>query len=161
MSDLPLIEPKTITLTSEVRKGVTKEFKIGAYPALEGARLLGLFAEAVDVAARKKSKEVSGLFGDNLKALAIEVCQYIEVKLSNGNWQKLDNEPLINAHIPDYEMLFKLVRETHDYNSFFFNSGRLLTTSQKLLSQAKQRATKIFQDLSGSFSVKNKQRSKS
>lgn len=156
-----LIEPKKITLKSKVREGAEKELRIGYYPATEGIRLLGLFTETIDVAARKKSKDVNGLFGETLQKFAIEVCQYVDVKLKNGEWHRLNSEVMINAHIADYEMLLSLVREVHDYNSFFFNSGKLLKTSLKWMDQAKAQATKIFQDLSVSLSGKKPPRSKS
>ncbi len=114
-----LIQPKEITLKSEVR-GEEKTYRIGYYPATEGIRLLGLFSEVVDVAARNKSKKTSGLFGDNLQSLAMEVCKYVEVQLDNGNYQELNTKQMIDAHVLDYEMLLQLVRQVHDYNSVFF-----------------------------------------
>ncbi|WVH05514.1 hypothetical protein KKJFFJLC_00002 [Vibrio phage vB_VpaS_PGB] len=157
---MDLIEPKEIELTSEVRK-VTKTLRVGYYQATEGIRLLGLFAETVDIAARKKTEDVNGMFGENLKKAAIEICKYVEVKLENGNWLRLDNEPAINAHILDYEMLLRLVREVHDYNSNFFNSGRLLKTSQGLIDRLKAQVTKTLPELLESYLAKNKRRSKS
>ncbi len=160
MNEIPLIDPKEITLKSNVRN-VTKEFNIGYYPATEGIRLLGLFAESVDVAARNKKHETSGLFGDNLQKLAIEVCKYCDVKLSNGNWQRLDSKSMIDSHVPDYELLLSLVREVHDYNSNFFNTTKLLKKSLGFVDQIKMQATKMFQGLSVSSSQKTKPRSKS
>lgn len=157
---MELIEPKEIELTSEVR-GVTKSFRLGMYPATEGIRLLGLFAETVDIAARKKTEDVNGMFGENLKKAAIEICQYVEVKLENGNWQRLENEPLINAHVLDYEALLRLVRMVHDHNSVFFSTTKLLKTSQGLISRLKAQVTKTLPELLESYLAKNKRRSKS
>lgn len=156
---MELIEPKEIELKSEVR-GVTKEVRIGYYPATEGLRLLGLFAETVDIAARKKTEDINGMFGENLKKAAIEICKYVEVKLSNGNWQLLDNETMINAHIQDYEMLLRLMRQVHDYNSVFFSTTKLLKTSQGLIDRLKAQITKTLPELLASYSAKNKRRSK-
>lgn len=157
---MELIEPKEIELTSEVR-GVTKSFRLGMYPATEGIRLLGLFAETVDIAARKKTEDVNGMFGENLKKAAIEICQYVEVKLENGNWQRLENETLINAHVLDYEALLRLVRMVHDHNSVFFSTTKLLKTSLGLMDRLKAQVTKILPELLVSSSAKNKRRSKS
>lgn len=157
---MDLVEPTEITLKSEVR-GIEKTLRIGYYPATEGLRLLGLFAETVDIAARKKTEDVNGMFGDNLKKAAIEICQYVDVKLSNNQWQRLDSEVMINAHIPDYEMLLRLVRQVHDYNSVFFSTTKLLKTSLGLMDRLKAQVTKILPELLASSSVKNKQRSKS
>lgn len=157
---MELIEPKEITLKSEIR-GVEKDLRIGFYPATEGIRLLGIFAETVDIAARKKTEDVNGMFGENLKKAAIEICRYVDVKLSNGEWQRLDNEIMINAHIPDYEMLLRLVRQVHDYNSVFFSTTKLLKTSLGLMDRLKAQVTKILPGLLESSSAKNKRRSKS
>ncbi len=67
-----------------------------------------------------KAKKTSGLFGDNLQSLAMEVCKYVEVQLDNGNYQELNTKQMIDAHVLDYEMLLQLVRQVHDYNSVFF-----------------------------------------
>ncbi|QIQ61321.1 hypothetical protein V039C_0043 [Vibrio phage V039C] len=157
---MELIEPKEIELTSGIH-GIKKKYRLGLYPALEGLRLFGLLSEAVDSGVRKKTKDVTGLFGDNLKNIALEVCQYVDVKLENGSWQKLENEPLINAHVLDYEMLAELVREVHDFNSKKLATTTLLKTSLTLMDQVKHLATKMFTQLSESSSAKNKRRSKS
>lgn len=155
-----MIEPKEVTLKSEVH-GEERIFRLGMYPATEGIRLLGLFAETVDIAARKKTEDVNGMFGNNLKKAAVEICQYVEVKLINGNWQKLDNEILINVHVLDYELLLRLVREVHDHNSHFFKTGRLLRTSQGLMENLKSLVMKTLNQSLDSLSQKGKRRSKS
>lgn len=157
---MELIEPKEIELTSGIH-GVKKKYRLGLYPSLEGFRLLGLLSETIDSGFRKKTKEVTGLFGDNLKSTALEICRYVEVKLDNGSWQRLENEPLINAHVLDYEMLAELVREVHDFNSKKLSTTTLLKTSLTLMDQVKHLATKMFTQLSESSSAKNKRRSKS
>jgi len=157
---MELIEPKEFELTSEVR-GVTTTFRVGMYPATEGIRLLGLFAETIDIAARKKTEDVNGMFGDNLKKAAIEICKYVDVKLSNGNWMRLDSESMINAHVLDYELLLRLVRLVHDHNSVFFSTTKLLKTSLGWMDRLKLQVTKMLPELLESYSAKSKRRSKS
>lgn len=148
-----LLEPKEINLHSNVRDKDVK-FKIGYYPATEGVRLLGLAAEIFDIAARGKKKESSGLFGENLQSLSLELCKYVDVQLSNGNWMRLDSKLLIDQHVPCYETLLSLVKEVHDYNSDFFTTGKLLKTSLGLMDQLKAQAMKMLNQLSGSSSRK-------
>lgn len=158
-----LIKPKEITLTSKVGgETISKTYQIGRYPALEGVYMLGLVSEILDVAARNKTTGTDKLFATKIKDTALEACKYVAAKMPNGEFISLANsEELINAHVPDQEMLLQLVRAVHDYNSFFFSSERILKTSLGWMDLVKAQITKILTGLLDSLSAKNLQPSKS
>lgn len=157
---MDLIKPKEITLTSQVGgESIGKTFNLGRYPSTEGMYLFGLAIEVLGSAAKPGSSDI--VPAKKLQEFAIEICKYVEAEMPSGEFIRLDKKFLIDSHVPDYEMLFRLVREIHDYNSFFFNSGRLLKTSLSLMDQAKLLVTKTLTQFSASSSQKRQPRSKS
>lgn len=156
-----LIKPKEITITAQVDDEVEKTYNIGRYPALDGVYMLGLVAEILDVAARGKNSNSDQLFAKKMRDCAKEVCKYVEAKMPNGEFISLSSVEMINAHVPDHETLLKLVREVHDYNSFFFNSEKLLKTSLAKVDLVKAQITKILTGLQGLSSRNDSPRSKS
>ena len=161
-----LIEPKEIELTSKIRKGeggkfITKKYRLGYYPATVGFDMIGESVALLDIMARNKTMGSREELKKSLSTVRSDICKFIEVQLSNGNWQLLDNDTLVDCHVPDREMLGVLLLKSHDYNSDFFFSGKLLTIFQKSMNQAKAQASKIFTQLRDSLSQKAKPRSKS
>lgn len=162
---MELIEPKEIELTSNIRKdedgnSIKKTYKIGFYPSTASFDMLGDSLSLLDIMARKKATGSREQLKESLRAVRSEICKYIHVKLSNGTWLPLDSDPIVDAHVPDREMLGELLLRSHDYNSFFLSSGRTLKIFQNAMNQAKQQASKIFTQLSDSFSAKAGRRSK-
>ena len=154
------IKPKEITLKSQVlQDDRERTFRISRYPATEGVELFMMAAEVLGAMAKPSSS--SNISAEKTKAFVIKICGYVESQMPSGDYIKLNSKLLIDAHIPDYEMLFKIVREVHDYNSFFFNSGRLLKTSLSLMDQAKLLISKTLTQFSQPSSVKKSPRSKS
>lgn len=156
-----LIKAKTITLTSKVGgETTTKTFNIGRYPATEGVYMIGRVSELLKDGLRPDAKN-TGSFAKRLREVSIEVCAYVEAKLPNGEFIALSSNEMINAHVSDGEMMLQLMKEVHDWNTFFFNSGRLLKTSRSMMDNIKQQTTKILSQLLGSSSQKNKRNSTS
>ena len=154
------IKPKEITLTPEVHDDKSpRHFRIGRYPATEGVKLFGMAVEVLSAMAKPSSSDV--VSSEKMREFSIEICKYVEARMPNDGYIRLDSKLLINAHVPDYEMLFKLVREVHDYNSFFFSSARLLKTSLSLMDQAKLLISKTLTQFSQPSKQAGKQASKS
>lgn len=152
---MELIKPKEISLTSKVGgEEATKNFRLGRYPATEGMFLFGLAVEVLGSAAKPTSSDI--VPAKKLQEFAIEVCKYVEVQVPSGDYQRLHQKMLIDAHVPDYEMLFMLVKEAHDWNSHFFHSGRMLKASFSLVEKAKVLITKTLTQFSQSSSTKTK-----
>lgn len=157
---MELIKSKDITLKSEVGGDkVEKNFRIGRYPATEGLFLFGLAIEVLGAAAKPTSSDI--VPARKLQEFSIEICKYVEAQMPSGDYIKLDKKLLIDAHVPDYEMLFMLVREVHDWNSNFFNTDRLLSRSLSVMDKAKVLITKTLTQFSQSSSVKKSPHSKS
>ena len=157
---MSLIKPKQIILKSRVDSDATeKTFSIGRYPALDAVEMIARVSAVLRDSAKGNPQTAIEL-AKSMKQLATDVCQYVEVELPNGDPLALNNPHMINAHITDGEMLLDLVRQVHDYNTFFLNSGNLLKTSRTLVDQAREQITGILSQLSASSSPKSKPRSK-
>ncbi|CAH6969646.1 hypothetical protein VCHA30O60_50145 [Vibrio chagasii] len=155
-----LIKPKEISLTTNINKvKEQRELRIGRYPATEGIYMIGRVGEVLKQAMLSDVKGTHS-FAKELQTVAIEVCGYCEIKTPNGDYMILNGEHLINAHIPDQDMLLLLMKEVHDYNTNFFNTGRILKTSRSMMQKAKERITKMSSQLLASSSQKNKPHSK-
>ena len=157
---MELIKTKEIKLKSKVQTDFPEcVFRIGRYPATEGIEIFMMAAEVLGSMAKPSSS--SNISAEKTKAFTIKICGYIESRMPSGDFIRLDSKLLIDAHVPDYEMLFTLVREAHDWNSSFFNSGRLLNTALSLKDRAKLLITKMSTDYLRSSSRKDSQASKS
>lgn len=157
---MPLIKPKEVTLTSNVG-GEKKEttFLIGRYPADKSVEMITRGAAVLRDAA-KGSANNSVDFAKSLQQLGIDMCEYVEALVGESQIP-LTNSHVRGAHIGDADMYLQLMREVHDHNTNFMNSGRLLKTSLSLVDQAKAQITRILSQFSDSSSAKSKQRSKS
>lgn len=156
-----LIKPKEVTLTSSVGgEEIKKTFQIGRYPATVAVEMTtrgaALLRDAI-----KGSASNSREFAKSFQELGNDMCRYVEAQMPNGDYVALENEHLINAHIADADMFLQLMREVHDYNTNFMNTGRLFSTSRSLMDQARAQITEILSRFSGSSSVNGKPRSKS
>lgn len=151
-SQSPLIEPKQIEIRSQIHN-VTKKYQIGYYTTMEGAELISMAVEALAIG-MKTSKDNFGTFSKQVPELANRMCSYVEAE-SNGHWVRLSTPDLIDNHVPDYEVLMKLMWEVHDYNAKSLKSGVLFQKCLTLTQGAESQLTKILTGLSGSSSMKN------
>lgn len=157
---MPLIKPKTITLKSDVGgEKNQKTFNIGRYPATESIEMItrgaALLRDAV-----KGNPANSEQYAKSFQKLGNDMCKFVEAQMPSGEFVALSNDHLINAHISDGDMFLLLMREVHDYNTGFMNTGRILGTSRSLMEQAKAQITQIFSRFSDLSSPSVKPRSK-
>ncbi|CAH7182595.1 hypothetical protein VCHA50P417_20492 [Vibrio chagasii] len=155
-----IVKPKEISLTTNINNVKEKrELRIGRYPATQGIYMIGRVGEVLKQAMLSDIKGTHS-FAKDLRAVSIEVCNFCEIKTPSGEYMELNGEHVINAHIPDQDMLLLLMKEVHDYNTNFFNTGRILKTSRSMMQKAKERITKMSSQLLASSSQKNKPHSK-
>jgi hypothetical protein len=156
-----LKKPKQITLTSNVNNEKEERvFNIGRYDGYTGIYMIGLGAELIDSAARKKMLATDKIFAKKLQDMLKEQGKYIELVTDEGT-ASLETVSMLRTAIPDPDMALKLMREVHDYNTALFSSANLLNRSQKWMEKAKELGTKILGQLSDSSLVKKPRRSKS
>ena len=122
--------------------------------------MIGIGAELLDSAARKKMMSTDQVFAKKLQSVLREQGHYVEV-VNGESVALLDTVSMLKAAIPDPDIALKLMREVHDYNTALFSSANLLTRSQKWMQQAQKLGTKMLDQLSDSFSAKKPQHSKS
>lgn len=155
-----LMKPKQITLTSNVNgEKEERTYNIGRYDGYTGLFMIGLGAELLDSAARKKMLSTDKVFAKKLQDMLKEQGRFIELVTDNGDVSLKSIDMLIQA-IPDPDIALKLMREVHDYNTALFNSANLLSTSQKWMAKAQELGKKILGQLSDSSLAKKPRRSK-
>jgi len=157
---MPLIKPKEITLKSSVGgDSAEKTFQVGRYPATQAVEMItrgaALLRDAV-----KGNSESSEAYARSFQKLGNDMCRFVEVKMPNGEFTALANDHLINAHVPDADMFLLLMKEVHDYNTGFMNTGRLFGMSRSLMDKAEALITPILNQFSASSSPKSRPRSK-
>jgi hypothetical protein len=156
-----LKKPKQITLTSNVNGEIEeKVYNIGRYDGYTGIYMIGLGAELIDSAARKKMLATDKIFAKKLQDMLKEQGKYIELVTEDGN-ASLETVSMLKAAIPDPDIALKLMREVHDYNTALFSSANLLNRSQKWMAKAQELGKKILGQLSDSSLAKKPRRSKS
>ena len=155
-----LMKPKQITLTSNVN-GEKEEriYNIGRYDGYTGLFMIGLGAELLDSAARKKMLSTDKVFAKKLQDMLKEQGRFIELVTDDGT-ASLETINMLKTAIPDPDIALKLMREVHDYNTALFNSANLLSTSQKWMAKAQELGKKILGQLSDSYSGKKPRQSK-
>ena len=157
---MALLKPKQITLTSNVNGDEEERtYNIGRYDGYTGLYMIGLGAELLDSAARKKMLSTDKIFAKKLQDMLKEQGEYIELVTDDGV-ASLKTVSMLKASVPDPDIALKLMREVHDYNTALFSSANLLSRSQKWMTMAQELGTKILGQLSGSFSAKKPPQSK-
>ena len=158
---MALLKPKQITLTSNVN--VVKEervYNIGRYDGYTGLYMIGLGAELLDSAARKKMLSTDKVFAKKLQDMLKEQGKYIELVTDDGA-ASLDTVNMLKAAVPDPDIALQLMREVHDYNTALFSSANLYSRSQKWMKAAEELGTKMLDHLQGFSSERKPRRSKS
>lgn len=158
---MALMKHKQITLTSNVNgEKEERTYNIGRYDGYTGLYMIGLGAELLDSAARKKMLSTDQVFAKKLQGVLKEQGKYIEIVTDDGA-ALLDTVNMLKMAVPDPDIALQLMREVHDYNTALFSSANLLSRSQKWMEKAQELGKKILGQLSGSFSEKKPRRSKS
>lgn len=157
---MALKKPKRITLTSNVNgEKEERTYNIGRYDGYTGLYMIGLGAELLDSAARKKMLSTDTVFAKKLQDMLKEQGKYIELATDDGA-VSLEPVNMLKAAVPDVDIALQLMREVHDYNTALFSSANLLSRSQKWMEKAHELGKKILIQLSDSFSEKKPRRSK-
>ncbi len=158
---MALMKPKEITLTSNVNgEKESKTYNISRYDGYDGLYMLGLGAELLDSAARKKALTNDGVFAKKLQAMLKEQGKYIELVTDDG-CASLDTVKMLKVAVPDPDIALQLMRAVHDYNTALFSSANLLTKSQSMMKKIQELGTTMLNRLSPSSSEKKPRRSKS
>ena len=147
MNKLPLIKPQDITVKN--MDGESKGFRISRVPAIKGREL---FTQYIPTAMPKV-----GDYKTNEKLMK-ELLSFVEVKMANGEFIRLDNESLIASHVTDWEMIINLEKEMIMYNTNFFNPEKLSKGWNKLVQTLPERIIKTLKRFSGQLSASDKQR---
>lgn len=144
---IPQIKPKEVTIKS-IDDG-EKEFRISRVPATQGREI---FTQYMPTAMPK-----IGDYKSNEKLMKMLMC-FVDVKVANGTWIRLDSEIILNAHVTDWEMLVKLELEMVKYNTNFFSPEKLSNALSKFNQTLPERITSMLSRLSGQLSAKSKPR---
>lgn len=154
------IKPKEITLKSKVLgDDVERVFRLGRYPALDSVELYMMALEVLTAMAKPMSE--NNVPPKKAREFMTMACCYVDARMPNGEFIRLNKEVLVNAHVPDGEMLFSLVLQLHNYNSFFLNSEKLLKTSLSMIDKVKLQASKMLTQYLPPSKAKSSPRSKS
>ncbi len=158
---MSLMKKKEITLTSNVNgEKVSKVYNIGRYDGYDGLYMIGLGAELLDSAARKKMLSTDKVFAKKLQDMLKEQGKFIELVTDDG-CALLDTVKMIKAAVPDPDIALQLMRSVHDYNTALFSSANLLSKSQSMMKKLQELGTTMLNRLSPSSSEKKQRQSKS
>ena len=113
---IDLIKPKEIKITDMSK--VERTFRISRVPAVHGRKI---FTQYVTTATPK-----IGDYSAN-QELMLLMMSYVEAKMANGEFIRLQNEELVNQHVGDWETLGRLELEMVKYNTDFFHPDRIST----------------------------------
>lgn len=147
---MPLLDPKIITIKD--LKDKDRKYKISLVPAIPGRELVCNYP----VSALPKP---IGDYKVN-EGMALKLLSYVEAITDNGSSIPLENETMINQHVPDYKTMMKLEMEMMEYNCFFFEKGTILNFLKSIAPKATALATKILTDSSVQSFLKEKLPSK-
>lgn len=133
---MDLIKPKEIELKD--LDGDTHKFIISRFNALDGYELISNFPKTMF----NKGGES---FKDH-KEVLIKIFSHVEAFKQDGNTIRLTSEALINNHIPDYELLMKILKEVGTYNSSFLGNVSGLSIIDQIKTKLPTLAQKILMD---------------
>ena len=154
---MALIKPKEVEYISKVGgEEITCRFMIGRYNGLDG---LDLIEYATDIL--KSGANPTGTKKGLLRECMIKMGPYIEAINDEGKQVSLSNAKIMAAYLPDPEMSMRLMRDVHDYNTFFLNSENLLKQSLSWMDKLKVSVTKTLTKLQATSSEKKQRRTKS
>ena len=148
MSDL--IKPKDIECTSVDGDVIT--YRISRFPATDAREIITGYLKA--------ATPNSGDYNAS-KALMKKLMSYVAAINANGDEIRLRSESLINNHVPDFDTLATIEHQTLEYNSNFFNIGKISQSLNQFEGMVKQLITKTSTHSSEQSSAKAEQPSTS
>ena len=87
----------------------------------------------------------------------IKMLSYCERVYDDGSHVKLISKDIIDNNLPDFETLLLLEKEVIEYNFGFFDTDKLLTLLNGLLSRAESKVSGILTDLLDKLLLAEKQ----
>lgn len=142
---MELIKPIEISL--ETMDGETRKYIISRIPAVEAREIVAQYT----VGAIPKIGE----YATN-EAMMLKMMRFTAVSI-DGKELRLENQSLINNHVPDWETLAKLEMEVIKYNTSFFQNGKGLTFLENIAQNASALISKTLTDFSEQLLQKGKQ----
>jgi hypothetical protein len=135
-----LIEPE-----ERIIKG--KTFILSKFPASHGREIIACYGKSlIEKLADYKENERSML----------KLMSFVAVPTGPTSIL-LNNEKIINSHVPSWEMLIEIEMEMLDYNCSFFQLGRIWNSLKDIVQNFDQKNLKTSTDLSEQLSQINKQ----
>lgn len=89
-------------------------------------------------------------------ATMLKLMGYVAIQLENGNFQRLTTQALINNHVGDAETLMKIEMAMLEYNSSFFQKGRISDFFDEFVETLATKITGILTRLSAQSSPAEK-----
>lgn len=87
----------------------------------------------------------------------LKLMQFVAVETSPGIMQRLTSAALIKNHVPDWETLQRIEMEMLNYNSSFFQQGRISTFLENLFQMSLRKLTEMLTSSSAPSSQAEKQ----
>lgn len=134
MTTPALIKPKEITIKDQ--EGNDLDFTISKFSAWDGREICTQYplSAVPQIGDYKRNEELSR-----------KIVSHCAVNV-NGNLLVLSTKDIARNHIPDWETLIKLEKETLAYNCSFFLDGSLSTFFAALAAKIPPLITKILMD---------------
>lgn len=139
-----LIDPKEITINYE---GEELKFNISKFPATVGREIISKYPVA--------NMPKIGDYAVSQETM-FKLMKYVE-RVYPDRVQPLENEALINNHVPSWEVLVRLEAEVINYNCSFFRNGKAYDFLKNSMSLAQPKIIEILTALSGKLSQAEKQ----
>lgn len=129
-----MIDEKTVKIELN---GVSKNYILSKVPCIPAREI---FSQYLTSATPKL-----GDYAVN-QALMLKMMRYVQVDLGENDKLALENETLVNQHVPDWETLVMLEKEMIVYNCGFFQNGKSSDILEKLMSNALSKITEMLTD---------------
>lgn len=147
---MALLKPKEVTVKDV--DGIDHTYTISRFPCIAGREIVTQWP----ISAMPKV----GDYAVN-EAIVLKMMAYVGVKPKKGEMILLENQTLVENHVPDYECLMRLEAELMGYNTTFFGKEKLLAFSAGLGENLKGWIISILTALSERSLQTTKPRSKS
>lgn len=145
---MDLIDAKEITIEND---GEQYKFNISKFPATVGREIISKYP--VSNMPKLGDYAVS-------EETMLKLMKYVE-RIYPDRVQRLENQALVDNHVPNWEVLAQLEIKMIEYNCSFFRNGKGYDFLKKSTALAEQKIIKTLTDLSVNLLRAAKQPSKS
>jgi hypothetical protein len=138
---LALRDPYEATFTAQ--DGTEKTLILSHFYAWEGTEI----ALSIPWSALSNLQNLQDFGGiPGIMGVIGKILKYVAVPIDGREPIRLTTPELVDNHIPDWEMVLKIVGHMITYNASFFQDGRVLTFFEDLAQKVPAWITKTFQD---------------